>query len=65
MTKNKTPQRFGIFYRNHGKWTTGPYAGVTFTEYQSKRNPWKADIREIKNHILKNKIKILPVKTGV
>ena len=58
--KNKT-QRYGIFYKTHGKWTTVPYEGYTFTEYQAKRNPTKTIISHTKNYVLKRKVEIRPV----
>lgn len=62
MAKNKTPKRFGLFYRSNGRWTTTPYMGMTFTAYQAKRNPIKNDVSVLKNYILKSKVRIMPVK---
>jgi hypothetical protein len=58
----KNTKRFGLFYKSNGKWNTTPYAGFTFTAYQAKRNPVKREIAELKNYILKSKIRVLPVK---
>lgn len=59
MTKNKQ-KRLGIFYRSNGRWT-GPYAGMSFTNYTWNRQPMKGYTSEIKNYILKSKVKLLPV----
>jgi len=61
MSKNKTKQtRYGIFYRSNRKWT-GPYNGITFTKYTWNRNPMKTDLNDIKNNVLKSRVKLLPV----
>jgi hypothetical protein len=59
-TKNKNQKRLGIFYVSNGRWT-GPYAGITFTKYTATRNPIKTDISELKNYVLKSRVKLLPV----
>ena len=56
------PQRYGIFYRSNGRWTSTPYAGVTFTKYTISRRPINEDIRDLKNRVLKSRVKILPVQ---
>jgi len=61
MTKNKNTKKFGLFYKSHGKWTTVPYAGVTYTAYQLGRNPVKQDVADLKNYILKSRIRVMPV----
>lgn len=58
--KNKTANRYGVFYKSHGKWT-GPYAGATFTEYAVNRNPVKGEIALLRS-ILKSRIEVRPVK---
>lgn len=60
MGKSKNKQRFGVFYKSHGKWT-GPYAGATFTEYTVTRNPVKTEIQLLKS-ILKSQVEVRPVK---
>ena len=55
------PQRYGIFYRSNGRWTSTPYMGATFTEYTLNRRPINEDIRQIRNRVLKSRVKILPV----
>jgi len=61
MTNQKQKQqRFGVFYRSNGRWS-GPYSGMTFTKYSIERNPIKSDIREIRNYVLKSRVKVLPV----
>ena len=55
------PQRYGIFYRSNGRWTSTPYAGVTFTQYTMSRRPINEDIRTLRNNVLKSRVKILPV----
>lgn len=59
MSKNKKP-RFGLFYKSNGRWA-GPYCGVTFTKYTLSLNPVKQEIRFFANHVLKSRVKILPV----
>lgn len=59
--RNNTQARYGIFYRSNGRWTTSPYMGVTFTQYTINRNPIKTDIKQLRNEVLKSRIKILPV----
>jgi len=54
-------QRFGVFYRSNGRWS-GPYAGLSFTNYSLGRNPIKADLSWIKNYVLKSRIQLRPVK---
>ena len=61
MAKQNKAQKFGIFYKSHGRWI-GPYLGVTFSEYSSKRNPLKDDINYWKNYTLKSKVKLMPVQ---
>ena len=60
MSNSKNKQRFGVFYKSHGKWT-GPYAGATFTKYTVSRNPIKSEV-ELLRSILKSKIQVRPVK---
>ena len=65
MSKSKSKsnkKRLGIFYVSHGKWT-GPYAGLSFTEYSLNRNPVQKEVGWIKNYVLKSRIRLLPVKT--
>ena len=59
-TKKTTQKRLGLFYRSNGRWT-GPYAGVTFTAYTWSRNPIKSDLKEVKNNILKSRVRLAPV----
>jgi len=61
MKKSKS-KKYGIFYRSNGRWTATPYAGFTFTKKQWERPSLKKDIKEVKNKILKSRIKILLVK---
>jgi len=61
MSNKSSKQRFGIFYRSHGKWT-GPYAGLTFTQYSLSRKPVSSDIKWLKNRTLKQRIQLRPVK---
>ena len=60
--KNNKQTRYGIFYRSNGRWTTSPYMGATFTKYSMNRNPIRATITELRNNILKSRVKVLPVK---
>lgn len=63
MSKNKNnTKKLGLFYKSHGKWTTVPYRGFTFTAYQASRNPIKADIAVLQKEVLKSKIRLAPVK---
>jgi len=55
------PQRYGIFYRSNGRWTSTPYAGMTFTKYTLTRRPINEDIKTLQNRILKSRVKVLPV----
>lgn len=57
----RNQRRFGIFYRSNGRWTSTPYAGVTFTAYTLGRNPVKQDISWLKNYVLKSRVRVLPV----
>ena len=59
MAKSKK-QRYGIFYKSHGKWT-GPYGGVTFTKHTLARKDSQYDLNWIKNYVLKTRIKLRPV----
>ena len=61
MAKNKNVKRLGLFYRTHGRWTTVPYAGMTFTPYQVSRNPLKNEIALLKNRVLKSRVQVRPV----
>lgn len=62
MAKNTTKQkRLGIFYRSNGRWTTTPYAGITFTPYQANRNPLKRQITDLRNNVLKSRVRLRPV----
>ena len=61
MSKNKNTKRFGLVYRSNGRWTTNTYSGFTFTAYQAKRNPVKGQIADLKNYVLKSKIRVRPV----
>ena len=58
---NKT--RFGIFYRSNGRWTTSPYAGVTFTKYTLGLKPMQDDISWLRNYVLKSRVAVKPVIT--
>lgn len=60
MRKTQT-KRYGIFYRSNGRWTTTPYAGFTFTKYTMNRRPLVEDLNELRNYILKSRMKVLPV----
>lgn len=62
QTKKTNQKRYGIFYRSHGKWS-GPYQGLTFTEYSIGRNPIKGYISMVKNYRLKTRVKIKSVET--
>lgn len=61
MSKNRNTKRFGIFYKSHGRWTKTHYAGLTFTAYQMNRRPLKNDLADIRNYVLKSRVKVLPV----
>jgi hypothetical protein len=61
MAKNRNQKRFGLFYRSNGRWTTTPYGGFTFTAYQANRNPVKGEISELKNYLLKSRVRVCPV----
>ena len=58
------PQRYGIFYRSNGRWTSTPYMGATFTQYTINRRPINEDIRILSNHVLKSRVRILPVEVA-
>jgi hypothetical protein len=60
--KNKNTKRLGLFYRSNGRWTSTPYEGETFTAYQLKRNPVKSMVRELKNYVLKSRVRFRSVK---
>jgi hypothetical protein len=62
MQKQKNNTRYGLFYRSNGRWTTTPYLGATYTAYQLKRQPVKGDILELKNYVLKSKIRVKAIK---
>ena len=64
MAKKKSPQRYGIFYRSNGRWTSSPYAGVTFTRNGLKNREVRENIADIQNYVLKSKIMVLPVKNA-
>jgi hypothetical protein len=61
MSNKRNQKRYGLFYVSNGRWTGTPYAGFTFTQYMMNRNPWKQDIRDLKNYVLKSRIKVLRV----
>ena len=60
----RNTQRYGIFYRSNGRWTSTPYMGATFTYYTITRRPINEDIRLLQNRILKSRVKILPVQAA-
>lgn len=59
MAKSTKP-RFGLFYRSNGRWT-GPYAGLSFTNYTLNRQPLRGDVSWLKNYILKSRIQFRKV----
>ena len=59
MTKKQ--QKYGIFYRSNGRWTSTPYAGKTFSERSITRSPLREDLAWLQNYRLKSKMLILPV----
>lgn len=61
MRKQAQAQRYGIFYRSNGRWTSTPYAGFTFTKFTLNRRPLKEDLNTIKNYVLKSRMVIRPV----
>jgi hypothetical protein len=62
MAKAKNKNRFGVFYKSHGKWT-GPYAGATFSAYTVGLRPFKEDVAYLRS-FLKSRIEVRPVKTS-
>jgi hypothetical protein len=56
----KGKQRYGVFYKSNGKWS-GPYQGMTMTKYTSERKSVLQEIKDLKNYVLKAKVKIMPV----
>jgi len=60
MATKRTKSRLGLFYRSNGRWT-GPYLGVTFTPYTWGRNPLKGELRDVRNYVLKSRVRLLPV----
>lgn len=61
MRKQAQAQRYGIFYRSNGRWTSTPYGGFTFTKFTLNRRPLKEDLNTIKNYVLKSRMVIRPV----
>lgn len=59
MVKNKA-KRYGMFYMSHGRWI-GPYKGLTFTKWSTTRNPVKSRIANLRNNVIKQRVKVLPV----
>ena len=60
MNKPKA-KKYGVYYVSHGKWI-GPYLGKTFSQSAINRNPFKSDIKVLKNRILKSRVKLVLTK---
>ena len=61
MKKNKVDQtRYGMFYKSNGKWI-GPYKGKTMTKYTVGLKTVQKEIADLKNYVLKTKVKVMPV----
>lgn len=56
--KNKV--RYGVFYRSSGRWI-GPYHGKTYSASAVTRNPFKSDVKFLKNYVLKAKVAVMTV----
>ena len=59
--KQAKAQRYGIFYRSNGRWTSSPYAGFTFTKHTMNRRPLQEALSTIRNRVLKSRVLVLPV----